>query len=371
MKISIERNKLFDGLQDIFSIVPQKPTLPILTNFLLKTSSGSLTVSGTDMDISITTSLECTVEEEGAVAVNAKRFLGFIRELPEGNVEIQVVNERVTVDFKHGQSSLMGMSSSDFPALRESVEGVTLEISSSDFAEMVEKTSFSVASERTRISLTGVYWNVSSDSMFMVATDGHRLAMLKKQISAENKLVSEAIIPPKTLNQASRILATGMELKHVIFGDGVIYFDFSTTKIFSKLIEGPYPNFRQVIPLESSKKVYISTEKLLTSARRVSVLSNSLTHQIRLSFSPGWMEITTTNLDIGGEARDSAEIRYEGDPLTIGVNASFLLEILRRIDSDEIVMELESPTSACIIKPVGVNEGEEQLYLIMPLRLNE
>ncbi|HUT64178.1 MAG TPA: DNA polymerase III subunit beta, partial [Anaerolineae bacterium] len=135
MKIFVERGILLEGLQNVFSIVPQKPTLPILTNFLFKTTPEGLVVSGTDMDMSITTLLKCTVEEEGTIAVNAKNFLGVIRELPEGTVGVWVENERVTIDYEHGQSNLMGITSSDCPSLRDSAEGITMELSSSDLVE--------------------------------------------------------------------------------------------------------------------------------------------------------------------------------------------------------------------------------------------
>ena len=187
MKILIGRDELFEGIQKVFSVIPQKPTLPILTNFLFKASSGQLSISGTDMDIMVTTSIECTVEKEGEIAVNAKRFLNVIRELPEGSVDISVDGERVTINFEHGQSSIMGMSTTDFPALKDDLEGVSVILSSSDFVKMVEKTSFSVALDRTRVALTGVYWKVSSDKMLMVATDGHRLSLLDKKISIDTE----------------------------------------------------------------------------------------------------------------------------------------------------------------------------------------
>ena len=372
MKVVIGRDVLFEGLQRVFSVVPQKPTLPVLTNFHLKTSSGRLFISGTDMDMSITTSLECTVEGEGAVTVNAKRFLDIIRELPErDDVTFKVENERVTVDFRHGCSSIMGMSSADFPSIRDSIEGVSVEMSGADFFEMVDKTSFAVAVERTRITLTGVYWRVSSEDMIMVATDGHRLSLLEKRIGIDTDKVIEAIIPPKALNQATRIFSGGTELKKVVFSQGMILFDFGATTVFSKLIEGPYHDFRQVIPTQNSKKVYVSTEELSAAVRRVSVLSNLLTHQIRFLLSAGQLEITTTNVDIGGEANESLVVRYEGDKLVTGFNASFLLEILRKIDTDEVLIELETSTSACIFKPVGQEEKGEHIYLIMPLRLSD
>jgi DNA polymerase III subunit beta len=319
--------------------------------------------------------VNCTVVEEGGITVNAKRFLSMIRELPEEDITITVKNERVTVNFSQGESSIMGMTSADFPLIREITDGVSIPVSGTDFLEMVEKTSFSVASDRTRLALTGVYWIVAPDMMTMVATDGHRLSLCERKLSGEPAVgtggQAEAIVPPRALSQAARVFAGGLEMESVIFGKGAILFDFGTTTIFSKLIEGPYPNFRQVIPTGNSKRVYVSTDELAAAVRRVSVLSNAITHQIRMSLYPGHMEVATRNTEIGGESQESVAVRYEGESLNVGYNALFLSEIFRVVDTDEVVLELESPVSACIVKPAVQKESQEYLYLIMPLRLNE
>ncbi len=376
MKILVDRDSLLEGLQKISNIVPQKPTLPVLSNFLLKSTDGRLYISGTDMDISITTSIECNVAEEGTITVNAKRLLEIIRELPPGDIEIKVDKDSITVTFKSGHFSIMGIPSTDYPVLRDSIDGSVVNISGKDFVEMVDKTSFSVSKDRTRLALTGVYWKVSKEEMLMVSTDGHRLSLFGRNMNIDIEGSTEVIIPPKSLNQASQIISGGTDIEKIVFGEGAILFDFGTTIIFSKLIEGPYPNFRQVIPFNNSKKVYISTEELFAAVRRVSVLSNSITHQIRISISPGNMELSTKNDDIGGESIETLNVRYDGENMNAGYNAVFLNEILKKIETEEVVLELETPTTACIIKPVGQqNKGgdkpDEYIYLIMPLRLSD
>lgn len=389
MKISISRDVFFDGLQGVGSVIPQKPTLPVLSNFLLKAEKDSLSISGTDMDMFITTLIPCLVEEEGSITVNAKRFFSVIRELPSGEITIESEGERFTVTYCKGQSSILGISSSDYPSLRESLEGVKITLTGSDFIEMVDKSSFSIASDRTRPALTGVYWEISPERMIMASTDGHRLSLFEKQKkpSAEDSAVEgfdvharqddiiSIIVPPKVLTHAMRV-AMGVQepgnlFFDVIFGKGAILFDFGKTRIFSKLIEGPYPDFRRVIPTDNSKRITVNTDEFSGSVRRVSVLSNTATHQIRMNLTPGKMEISTSNIDIGGESRETISVAYDGDPLAAGYNASFLSEILRVVDSEEIVLELESPIKACIIKPAIKRELREYLYLIMPLRLNE
>ncbi len=371
MKIIISKEFLLDCLSKVFNIVPQKPTLPVLSNFLIKAHAGRIHVSGYDMDISITTSTECRVDREGEITVNAKRFMGVIRELPEGEIEIDAENERVTILFANGQASILGMPSSDYPALKDTIDGINVAISGEDFSEMVAKTSFSVSQDRTRLSLTGILWKVSSDEMVMVATDGHRLSLFGRSMKIDTEQGTEVIVSSKTLNQAAQIISSGTEVKNIIFGEGAIFFDFGDTKIYSKLIEGPYPNFRQVIPTSNSKKVYVAKDKLDAAVRRVSVLSNTITHQVKISLSPGIMELMTKNEDIGGESRETIDIRYEGEPMNAGYNAAFLSEIIRRTETNELLMEMESSTTACIIKPVDIKDTDENIYLIMPLRLSE
>ena len=371
MDITVGKNELFEGLQKVFSVVPQKPTLPVLSNFLIKTSEGAVSISGTDMDIAVTTSIPCTVESEGEITVGAKRFIGLIRELPEEMIRIETTDEKMTVNYSSGHSTMMGMSAADYPSVKESVEGVSVPLDVKEFVRMVEKTEFSVAADRTRPALTGVYWKISENDVIMVATDGHRLSLYEKRMTIETDKVSEAIVPPKALTHAARVISSGEEMQRCVFSRGAILFDFGNTTIFSKLIEGPYPNFRQVIPTQNSKNVLIATEALASVVRRVSVLSSAITHQVRLSLMPGKVEISTTNPDIGGESRETVPVEYEGESLVIGLNASFLLEILRRVDSENVMIELETSTSACILRQGEKKDSEDYLYLIMPLRLSE
>jgi DNA polymerase-3 subunit beta len=283
---------------------------------------------------------------------------------------ISVEGSRVSIDYASGQASMLGIPAAEYPSLRDTLEGIPIQVSGESLGFMVDKTGFSVSSDRTRLSLTGIYWKVSAEEVVMVSTDGHRLSLFTRSGDGSVSGTAEAIVPPKSLQQAAQLVSAGEELARVVFGDGAILFDFGKTTVFSKLIEGPYPNFRQVIPAGNSKKVYVSREQFQSAVRRVSVLSNAVTHQVKLEIEPGKMEISTRNDDIGGESRDSLEVRYDGEHITVGYNATFMTEILRRIDSDEVLIELETSKTAGILRPVGEQEGEI-LYLIMPLRLSE
>lgn len=374
MIIKIDKDALLEGLQKVFNIVPQKPTLPMLSNYLLSVQSGRIFISGTDMDISITTSVACNVVEEGSSTVNAKKFLGIIRELPSEEISISVENDKITVDYSKGKTSIIGMTSADYPSLKDNLEGNEISFSSDDFVEMADKTSFSAAKDRTRLVLTGIYWKISLDEMVMVSTDGHRLSLFGRKIDVDttNKPAeSEIIIPPATLNTASQIIAGGENIDKIVFGEKAVLFKIGETVIYSKLLEGPYPNFRQVIPQNNSKKVIVSVTELEAAVRRVSVISSSITHMIKMRISSGLMEISTINEDIGGESRESIAVRYDGDTMIAGYNGQFLSEILKRIDTEDVLIEMESPTTACLLKPVGLKDSDEYIYLIMPLRLSD
>ena len=384
MKVLISRSSLFDGLQRVISVVPQKPTLPVLTNFLIRAGEGKMSISGTDMDVAITTSIDCSVEGEGTVTVNAKRFMDIIRELPDGNVNLTIEYERFTIDFKQGESSIMGGSSEGYPAIKESIDGVSVTLSGSDFVKMSEKTSYSVSVDRTRLALTGVYFKVSPEDVIMVATDGHRLSLYEQKMNIDTDNEIEVIIPPKTLHHVTRIYSSGVDIKKIVVAEGTILFDLDNTVVFSKLIEGPYPNFWKVIPVDNSKKIIVPKEEFAAAVRRVSVLSNSITHLLNFSVSTGSLELTTANADIGGEAREGISITYDGESINAGYNSYFISDILKKIDTDDVLFEMESATDPCIIKPCEKDEESEEsvqtethketdkyFFLIMPLRLGD
>jgi len=380
MKVQIKEAKtLKKAIQQILNIIPINPTLPILRNILLKATKNLLSIEGTDMDISVQTKIECDVKEDGEITVDARELMRIFQKGKElYKLSIFADDENIKINLDKSKTEFKGGSAADFPFLKYSDKGVEINLSGTDFVEMVNKAGFSVSQDRTRLVLTGIYWKVSSDEMVMVSTDGHRLSLFGKKIKTDIEKTIEMVVLPKTLQLAVKLVSGGLDLKKVIFNEKTIFFDFGTTKIFSKLIEGDYPNFRQVIPENNSKNIYMKRKEFLTVLQGVLPLSDSVNHKIFLKIVPNLMEIEVINEDTGTKSLESINICYDNEPINIAFNCIFLTEILKKIETDDVLLKLESPMDACVIKPVekpklsfpilGSENETECLYLIMPLR---
>ncbi len=387
MKVVIQRDDLYDAVEKVLDAVPTRAALPILSNILLEASvEGKLKLRATDLDISISATASGEVSEEGAVTVTARKFAEIVRELPRVPVSISVSQEKISISTSKaedgGQSdgvySLSGMPPDDFPSPPSSEEGVVLNFNGADspdgavLKEMISKTSYAASSDEARPVLCGVYWHIGQDGMMMVATDGARLVKMTKKVvfpsTGENGKI-EAIVPPKGLDRLGKLLSGSDELKSVTIGQRYIIFDLGNTIVSSRLIEGPYVDYDQVIPKENQKRLVVSNGAFSPAVRRVSILSSAQTHQIRMSLKKDEIQLSATSQELGGEAREAIPAKYTDEDMELGYNASYLMEILRKIDSENIVFELESPTEAGVIKPLEQPDDEDYLCLIMPLRI--
>ena len=368
MKFSLSKSKLSNSLQSILQVVPTKSTLPILTNILIEALENKLKVSATDLDISITNTLDCAVAKKGAVALPAKILFEIIRELPESEITFEATNTRVEIKVPNGSYKIAAVSSEDFPKLPAVNTKKEIAVAAGDLVQMIRKTTFAASTDETRPALNGILWQTKGDRMQMVATDGHRLA----KVAVDNKVLKgiseDIIIPPKVLNLIPKFTSGDSEKVGVIFGENNIIFNLGHTVLTSRLIEGPYPNFEQVIPTASDKKLTVSKEDLAGAVRRVSILSNALTHQVKFTTQAKTLELSTSNADVGGEGKETIECDYVGESVEIGYNATYILDILSRVEEDEVIFELSSAVAAAVIYSPGVPK-EDFLCLIMPLRL--
>ncbi|PWB68432.1 DNA polymerase III subunit beta [candidate division GN15 bacterium] len=368
MKFTLPKSKLNASLQSILQVVPTKSTLPILTNILVEALEGKLKLSATDLDISITATVECNVIKKGSVALPARILFEIIRELPEAEVSFEAVGNRVEMKIPNGSYKIAAISPEDFPKLPAVNTKKEIRIDGADLVKMVRKTTFACSTDETRPALNGVLWQTKGDKMQMVATDGHRLAKMAVSNSKLKGMAEDVIIPPKVLNLIPKFLDAGQGDVGIIFGDNNIIFNLGDVVLTSRLIEGPYPNFEQVIPANSDKKLTVSKEDLASAVRRVSILSNALTHQVRFSLRKGSLTLATSNADVGGEGREALDCDFQGEPLELGYNATYITDILSRTDSAEVVFELSTPVAAGIVYSPDVPK-EDFLCLVMPLRL--
>ena len=368
MRFTISREKLQDGLTAVAASVPAKTTLPVLANILLETTEKGIRLSGTDLDIAVSTEVLADVEAPGSITIPAKKLSEIARELPPSPVRIGAVGEqRITLECGRARFKLLGLPRDEFPAFPVVRFQDSWQIRSGDLQKLISHTSFAVSVEESRPILNGVLWELRADMMRMVATNGHRLAKMELPAAGHGLTSSDLIIPPKALDQIRRLFPADEDLE-IARGENHLGFRSPFTTVFTRLIEGPYPNYEQVIPRDNDRVATLDKTALIGALKRMSVIASDQTHRIRLSFNTGMLKFSVQTPDLG-EAQDELPVRYSGDPLDIGFNATYLLEILRYIPTDEVRLTFKAPERAATIEPEKWADPATYLCLVMPLRL--
>jgi DNA polymerase-3 subunit beta len=366
MRFTITREKLQEGLAAVTPAVPNKTTLPVLANLLVQTTDKGIRISGTDLDIAVSTEVTADVEAVGAITIPARKLSEIARELPPAPVKISATgDQRITLECGRSKFKLLGLPKSEFPSFPAVQFDKAVRIPSGDLQKLIQHTAFAASTEESRPILNGVLWELRSDLMRMVATNGHRLAKMEVPVSGGQK--ADLIIPPKALDQIRRLFPAEEELE-VAQGENHLGFRSPFTSVFTRLIEGPYPGYEQVIPKDNDKYAILDRAAFTSALKRMSVVASDQTHRIRLSFNAGMLKFSVSTPDLG-EAQDELPIRYDGDPLDIGFNAAYLLEILRQMPTDEVRMTFRAPERASTLEPEGWTDPSKYLCLLMPLRL--
>ena len=368
MRFTISREKLQEGLNAVLASIPTKTTLPVLANILVETTDRGIRLSGTDLDIAVSTEVAADVEASGAVTIPAKKLSELARELPPAPVKIAALGEqRITLECGRSKFKLLGLPRDEFPTFPVVRFNESWRIKSGDLQKLIGAVAFAVSTEESRPILNGVLWELRPEQMRMVATNGHRLAKMETPIVASSAPASDLIVPPKALEQVRRLFPAEEELE-VARGENHIGFRSPLTAVYTRLIEGPYPNYDQVIPRDNDKYAIADKVALISALKRMSVIASDQTHRIRMAFNAGMLKFSVTTPDLG-EAQDELPIRYDGDPLEIGFNASYLLEILRFMPTDEIRLTFKAPERAATVEPEGWTDSATYMCLVMPLRL--
>ena len=367
MRFTISREKLQEGLTAVAASIPAKTTLPVLANILVETTERGIRLSGTDLDIAVSTEVAADVETAGAITIPAKKLSEIARELPPAPVKVGAVGEqRVTLECGRSKFKLLGLPRDEFPTFPQVRFQDSWRVRSGDLQKLISHTSFAVSTEESRPILNGVLWELRSDRMRMVATNGHRLARMDLPISGSTG-GGDLIIPPKALEQVRRLFPAEEDLE-IAQGDNHLGFRSPFTSVFTRLIEGPYPNYEQVIPRDNDRVAISDKTALISALKRMSVIASDQTHRIRLSFNAGLLRFSVQTPDLG-EAQDELPIRFTGDPIDIGFNANYLLEILRYIPTEEVRVTLKAPERAATVEPEAWADSASYLCLVMPLRL--
>jgi DNA polymerase-3 subunit beta len=369
MKFKTDRANLHQAASKLLSIVPPKSTLPILSNILFELDKNKLALKVTDLDVSMTATIDVDAQKAGAIAIPAKVFYEIVRELPDFDLEVSTYESRMEIKCGSGVYKMSGFPPDEFPKLPDVHIGRQVKMEGKNLSRMIKKVLFAVSRDETRPALNGILWHSSEEGLNMVATDGHRLAKITRNDLKLSGPGKDIIVPPKVLENLVRLMGEEPGEVGIIVNEGSIIFIIEGAILTSRLLEGPYPNYEQVIPKDNSKQAVMDKEILQAAVRRVAILSNSLTHQIKFTLKTNELELLATNFDFGGEAKESLKINYSADQMDIGYNANYVVDILKQTDGNEVAFELNTPTSAAIVKSTQKEENESYFFLVMPLRL--
>lgn len=368
MKFNLSSKQLFEGLSAVNGAVPSKATLPILETVLFEIENGKLKLTATDLEISIIKYVEANVEEEGAIAIPAKRLLDALRQLPDIPVHFSV-DEEQNVEFTtdKGTYKLVGENADEFPDIPELDSGTNVDMQTDTLLRIIRKTLFAVSNDDLRPAMMGVYFEMGPEESRFVATDGHRLVRYNKTDVTTDESIS-FIVPDKALNLTQKTVH-GDNTKLTVT-QGHARFTSDDTALITRLINDQYPNYESVIPNENDKVMEVDREQLLSTVRRVSIFSSSTTRQIRLKVESGSLNIRAEDIDMSSEADETLECEYNDESLEIGFNARYLGDVLNNVDDERVSFEFSSPNRAGIIRPTNEKEEEQILMLVMPVMLN-
>jgi DNA polymerase-3 subunit beta len=363
MKFSISKEALLEGLQKVQHVVSTRTTLPILSNVLLVAKNGRLTFTTTDLDVGITGSVEAKIEKEGATTLPAKRLVNIVRELPASEVEISVDAKNVA-SIQSGPSffKIIGLGQDDFPPLPDFEGAKEFRMPQQQLRDGLKKTSYAISTDETRYVLNGIYTSFREGKLTLVATDGRRLAMVEHDLDFPASHETDVIVPTKAVQELQRLLGDAGEVL-IRLSDSQISFSIGEHLLISKLIEGNYPNYRQVIPGDSTERVELPRESTLDTVRRVSLLSSDKSNSVKLVFGSNVVEVTANSPDVG-EARETMEVAYGGKAMQIAFNPEFLMAPLRNLESDTVYLDLIDEMSPGVVRIDG-----SFLYVIMPMRV--
>jgi DNA polymerase-3 subunit beta len=364
MKYSATKEKLLEGLQQVQHVVSTRTTLPILSNVLLQAKEGAVHLTTTDLDVGVRGSFEANVDKVGATTLPARRLFTIIRELPSSEIAIEVDGKNAA-SIRSGQSffKILGLPEEEFPPLPKFENAKVVTMRQKDLHDGLRKTAYAISTDETRYVLNGVLFSFKENKLTLVATDGRRLAMLDIELEFPRSHEADIIVPTKAVTELQRLLKDDGEVK-ISVGSGQIAFDLNNTLLVSKLIEGNYPNYKQVIPSEAKERVTLERETFLNSLRRVSLLASDKSNSIKLNFSKNNIEITANTPEVG-EARESLPVAYKGRDFSIAFNPEFLMAPLRNLTEDEVFFDLIDEMSPGVLKI-----QTPFLYVLMPMRVS-
>ncbi len=364
MKVQCSKESFLNGIQQVQNIVAAKTTLPILSNVLIEAEKDALILTTTDLEIGIRCRFPAKVAQEGTTTVPAKRLTNIVRELPDKAIHWETLESNVSA-IRCGSSffKIMGIAREEFPKLPQFGEKVSFKIDQKVLAELIAKTSYAICHDETRYVLSGLYMAVSQGKIVVVATDGKRLAYMEKSVEVPPDMAFEIVVPSKAVTEIARLLKDEGKLT-VSVSKNMISFELEDSLLVSRLIDGKFPSYRQVIPEKTAERVMLNREELLQSVKRVAQLTSERSNSIKLSFTKGKLIISANSPEIG-EAREEVATSYEGKEIQIAFNPLYLTDVLKSLEDQNIFFEMTDSTAPGLVKT-----DYDFIYVIMPMRLS-
>lgn len=372
MKFIVSSSYLLQQLQVLGGVINNNNTIPILDNFLFELKESELKVSASDLETTMSSTLEVDSEDTGSVAVPARLLLDTLKTFAEQPLTFVIEEDSNTIELSssQGKYALAYADSDEFPSVQEIENAQTTTIVADILSTAITKTIFATGNDDLRPVMCGVLFQFSTEGITFVATDAHKLVKYSREdLKASDD--AEFIMPKKPLNLLKGILAGSEKEVHIEYNESNVKFTFEGTQMVCRLIDGKYPNYEAVIPKENPNILNIERQQFLNSVKRVSIFSNKTTHQIKLTLTGSELNISAEDVDFSNKAEERLTCDYNGDDLQIGYNSRFLTEMLNNLEADNVKLEMSMPNRAGILTPIdGLDEGENVLMLVMPVMLN-
>lgn len=374
MKFKINRDHFSNGLSQVLNVVGSKAAMPILSNVLIEAEKDHISLTTTNLDLGIRCRIKAEVKEGGAVTLPVKRLAGIVRELPNVDVSVDAgANHQVKIASGGSNFRIMGLGAEEFPKLPDTAEDKTFALEQLELAAMLGNVAYAQSTDETRYILNGVYFNFKDGKLALVATDGRRLALVAKELAVPAGSAGAIILPAKTVAELLRLLGKGEKLK-IAFNERRAAFQIETGKdssgltdsiyLFSKVVEGNYPNYQQVIPKETHQRIKLERELFLQCVHRAALVTSEKSNSVKIKVSANLLEITASSPDFG-ESHESMAISYSGPELQVAFNPQFVMDPLRALTKDEVFFELKDEVSPGVFKTL-----ESFVCVIMPVRLS-
>ena len=372
MKVTVERAELLKSLSHVHRVVERRNTIPILANVLIRAEKSALNLKGTDLDLEVIESIASEVSPGGATTVPSHMFYEIVRKLPEGSqVVLEATGDRAVLAIRAGRSrfTLQTLPESDFPDLAAGDMTHKFTLAAADLKKLIDKTQFAISTEETRYYLNGIYLHSAGSAkaatLRAVATDGHRLAQAELPLPAGAAGMPGIIVPRKTVNEVQRLTEDNEAEINIELSSAKIRFSIGDVVLTSKLIDGTFPDYVRVIPTGNDKELVVDKKDFEAAVDRVSTVSSERGRAVKLSLSGGRLVLSVTNPD-SGSATEELEVEYDADPIDIGFNSRYLLDIAAQIDGEVAVLKLADPGSPTLIQD---KDAKGALYVLMPMRV--